>query len=216
VSRLRGGRVDDRCLARPTTRSSGRAGRSRSPTPTRSGALLLWPARPTRPTRWCWRPSASETWCRRSGCRVPTFARTAGPLSPSPGKAPLGAQAPHRSTLINLGAAPSRRLLARLDVPEPWRSNVAASVALIDDPERQIGEINGRLRASHADHPYRLGAGRVAEPEDHLGEGDRFGAGAAAVDPVGGAAAASRGPPPLSASAVRTGALPGADRLLAY
>jgi transposase len=67
------------------------------------------------------------------------------------------------STLINFGracpvtdlfGAEGRRLLERLEVPEPWRSNVTASVWLIDELERQISEINRRLRAGHADHPY--------------------------------------------------------------
>jgi transposase len=67
------------------------------------------------------------------------------------------------STLINFGrpcpvsdlfGAEGRELLARLDVPEPWRGNVTASLALIDDLERQISEVNRRLRAAHADHPY--------------------------------------------------------------
>jgi transposase len=67
------------------------------------------------------------------------------------------------STLINFGrpcpvtdlfGAEGRRLLAKLDVPEPWRSNVGASLELIDHLERQIDQINRRLRAGHADHPY--------------------------------------------------------------
>jgi transposase len=67
------------------------------------------------------------------------------------------------STLINFGRAcpvtdlfgvEGRRLLERLEVPEPWRSNVTASVVLIDDLERQIADINRRLREGHADHPY--------------------------------------------------------------
>jgi transposase len=67
------------------------------------------------------------------------------------------------STLINFGrpcpvtdlfGAEGRRLLERLEVPEPWRSNVTASMALIDDLEEQIAEVNRRLRAGHADHPY--------------------------------------------------------------
>jgi transposase len=67
------------------------------------------------------------------------------------------------STLINFGkpcpvtdlfGVEGRRLLARLRVPEPWRGNVTASVALIDDLERQIAEINRRLREGHADHRY--------------------------------------------------------------
>jgi transposase len=67
------------------------------------------------------------------------------------------------STLINFGrpcpvsdlfGVEGRRLLGRLEVPEPWRSNVAASLALIDSLEEQIGEVNERLKAGHAEHPY--------------------------------------------------------------
>ena len=67
------------------------------------------------------------------------------------------------STLINFGrpcpvtdlfGVEGRKLLERLQVPEPWRSNVSASVVLIDDLEDQIDQINKRLRAGHADHPY--------------------------------------------------------------
>jgi transposase len=67
------------------------------------------------------------------------------------------------STLINFGracpvtdlfGAEGRRLLERLEVPEPWRQNVTASVKLIDDLEDQIADINRRLRAGHAGHPY--------------------------------------------------------------
>jgi transposase len=67
------------------------------------------------------------------------------------------------STLINFGracpvtdlfGAAGRELLRRLEVPEPWRGNVTASVELIDDLERQIADINRRLKEGHADHPY--------------------------------------------------------------
>jgi len=67
------------------------------------------------------------------------------------------------STLINFGkpcpvtdlfGVEGRRLLERLQVPEPWRGNITASVELIDDLERQIAEINRKLRERHADHPY--------------------------------------------------------------
>jgi transposase len=47
-----------------------------------------------------------------------------------------------------------RRLLARLDVPEPWRGNVAASLELIDDLSAQISAAEKRLRDGHANHPY--------------------------------------------------------------
>jgi len=67
------------------------------------------------------------------------------------------------STLINFGrpcpvtdlfGVEGRRLLERLEVPEPWRGNVTASVALIGDLEHQISAINYRLREDNADHPY--------------------------------------------------------------
>ena len=67
------------------------------------------------------------------------------------------------STLINFGrpcpvtdlfGVEGRELLARLEVPEPWRGNVTASLALIDDLEGQIAEVNSRLREGHAEHPY--------------------------------------------------------------
>jgi transposase len=67
------------------------------------------------------------------------------------------------STLINFGracpvtdlfGAEGRRLLERLEIPEPWRSNVTASVWLIDELEGQISDLNRRLKEGHADHPY--------------------------------------------------------------
>ena len=67
------------------------------------------------------------------------------------------------STLINFGkpcpvtdlfGVEGRALLARLQVPEPWRGNITASVKLIDDLEDQIAEINRKLREGHAEHPY--------------------------------------------------------------
>jgi transposase len=67
------------------------------------------------------------------------------------------------STLINFAKAcpvtdlfglEGRELLAGLRVPEPWRSNITASLALIDDLEDQIDHANRRLKASHADHRY--------------------------------------------------------------
>jgi transposase len=47
-----------------------------------------------------------------------------------------------------------RKLLAKLEVPEPWRSNIAAALQLIDDLERQIEQINAELKSGAADHPY--------------------------------------------------------------
>ena len=39
-------------------------------------------------------------------------------------------------------------------MPEPWRANITASLALIDDLEDQIDDANRRLKEGHADHPY--------------------------------------------------------------
>ena len=47
-----------------------------------------------------------------------------------------------------------REHLAKLDLPEPWRGNIDASLALIDELEAQIDEVNAKLRSSGADHPY--------------------------------------------------------------
>ena len=67
------------------------------------------------------------------------------------------------STLITFGkpcpvtdlfGVAGRRLLDRLEIPQPWRGSVDASLVLIDDLERQIAEINGQLRIGGADHPY--------------------------------------------------------------
>ena len=66
------------------------------------------------------------------------------------------------STLISFGrpcpvtdlfGAEGRRLLARLDVPEPWLDDVVASLELIDHLERQITVAEKRLHVGHADHP---------------------------------------------------------------
>ena len=68
------------------------------------------------------------------------------PLDPDQLRPPLRSPIP--------SGVEGRKLLERLEVPEPWRSNVGASVELIDHPEDQIDQINRKLRAGHADHPY--------------------------------------------------------------
>lgn len=47
-----------------------------------------------------------------------------------------------------------RKLLDRLDIPEPWRGHVDSSLMLIDQLDRQIEEIVSELKAAGADHPY--------------------------------------------------------------
>ncbi len=67
------------------------------------------------------------------------------------------------STLISFGkpcpvtdlfGVAGRELLDRLEIPQPWRGTVDASVRLIDDLERQIDQINRELRADAPDYPY--------------------------------------------------------------
>jgi len=47
-----------------------------------------------------------------------------------------------------------RRLLERLELPEPWQSTTAASLALIDVLDEQILACERELRDLGADHPY--------------------------------------------------------------
>jgi transposase len=81
------------------------------------------------------------------------------------------------STLINFGrpcpvtdlfGAEGRRLLAKLDVPEPWRGNVSASIELIDDLEHQIDQIN---RAQSRTRRPPLHPAADERPGDPLGAG---------------------------------------------
>jgi len=56
--------------------------------------------------------------------------------------------------VTDLFGVAGRRLLAELDLPEPWRGNIDASLALIDQLEAQVEEVNAKLRSSGAEHPY--------------------------------------------------------------
>jgi Transposase len=47
-----------------------------------------------------------------------------------------------------------RRLLAGLDLPEPWQATIEASLRLIDELDRQIGQCERELRRLGADHRY--------------------------------------------------------------
>src|SRR3954470_8827112 len=60
----------------------------------------------------------------------------------------------HTCPVSDLFGRRGRELLARLDFPEPWRAGVLASVAMIDDLDRQIAAIDRELRALGADHAY--------------------------------------------------------------
>jgi transposase len=60
----------------------------------------------------------------------------------------------HACPVTDLFGKNGRLLLERLDFPEPWRSNVLACVALIDDLEHQIDGLERELKALGADHRY--------------------------------------------------------------
>jgi transposase len=47
-----------------------------------------------------------------------------------------------------------RRLLAQLGLPEPWQGTIDASLRLIDELDREIGECERELRRLGADHRY--------------------------------------------------------------
>ena len=60
----------------------------------------------------------------------------------------------HQRHMSDLFGVSGRRLLEELDIPEPWRSHVDASLVLIDDLEARITQIAKELRRSGADHRY--------------------------------------------------------------
>jgi transposase len=60
----------------------------------------------------------------------------------------------HPCPVSDLFGLAGRELLDRLALPEAWRDTVDASLALIDDLDERIAQVNHQLRASGADHPY--------------------------------------------------------------
>jgi transposase len=60
----------------------------------------------------------------------------------------------HACPVTDLFGAQGRRLLERLDFPEPWLTSVLTGVALIDELERRIAAIERDLKTLGADHRY--------------------------------------------------------------
>ncbi len=56
--------------------------------------------------------------------------------------------------VTDLFGVAGRKLLDELEVPQPWRGTIDASLELIDDLDRQIASITSELKASGADHRY--------------------------------------------------------------
>jgi transposase len=60
----------------------------------------------------------------------------------------------HPCPVSDLFGVRGRQLLRRLELPEPWRSNVEASLALIDTVDEEISRIERELRGLGAEHRY--------------------------------------------------------------
>lgn len=60
----------------------------------------------------------------------------------------------YQRPVADLFGVAGRRLLDELDIPQPWRGHVDASLALIDDLDRRIGDLEDELRRAGADHRY--------------------------------------------------------------
>jgi Transposase len=60
----------------------------------------------------------------------------------------------HACPVSDLFGRQGRELLSRLDFPEPWRGGVLAAVAMIDELDGEIGQIDRELKALGADHRY--------------------------------------------------------------
>jgi transposase len=60
----------------------------------------------------------------------------------------------HQVPMADLFGVAGRKLLAGLDIPQPWRGHVDAGLELIDDLERRIGGIEAELVRSGAEHRY--------------------------------------------------------------
>jgi transposase len=60
----------------------------------------------------------------------------------------------HPCPVTDLFGVAGRELLDRLQIPQPWRATVDASLALMDDLDEQIQSINKQLRALSPEHRY--------------------------------------------------------------
>jgi transposase len=60
----------------------------------------------------------------------------------------------HPCPVTDLFGLEGRKLLERLEIPDPWRETLDASVYLIDYLESEIAAIERELRSGGADHPY--------------------------------------------------------------
>ena len=114
---------------------------------------------------WCSPSSPAGTWCRRSGC--PSFEqrvereRARWRLFLVRKRSWLKHRV-HAQLLAfgdtcpvsDLFGRSGRELLGRLELPEPWRGGVVATVEIVDDLDRQISAIDRELKQLGAEHRY--------------------------------------------------------------
>ena len=60
----------------------------------------------------------------------------------------------HQVPVSDLFGTAGRRLLASLELPEPWAGTTIATLELIDDLDRRIDQIAAELQHAGAEHPY--------------------------------------------------------------
>jgi transposase len=60
----------------------------------------------------------------------------------------------HPVPVSDLFGTRGRELLASFDIPEPWATTTATSLALIDDLDRRVADCERELKRLGADHPY--------------------------------------------------------------
>jgi transposase len=91
---------------------------------------------------------------------APSTAATTAPRAGS-ARAPLtiscpsGQQTPGDPCPVSdLFGHAGRELLDRMEIPDPWRSNVDVSLGLIDDLDLRIAELTVQLKRQGADHRY--------------------------------------------------------------
>ena len=69
----------------------------------------------------------------------------------------------HQAPVSDLFGAQGRRLLASLELPDPWAGTTTATLELIDDLDRRIAGIERELQRAGAEHRY------VPDPDDRAG-----------------------------------------------
>src|SRR5215211_5438787 len=131
----------------------------------RSRAWLRLPARPTGSTPGCWPNSPAATWCAAIWLPDPRIRaereRARWRLHLVRHRSSLK-QRVHAVLLTHGKPCPvsdlfgvrGRQLLAKLGLPEPWQGTIEASLRLIDELDREIGECERELRRLGADHCY--------------------------------------------------------------